>query len=89
MAAPVSTAASASALVSIRSWCSSTYSGPGIESGVAGAWSDACLARLAVTALIEEVQLTPKPALVDRRGSGAHRDLDLDIMLRSAHSLEP
>jgi triphosphoribosyl-dephospho-CoA synthase len=54
-----------------------------------GGLSDAVLARLAVTALIEEVQLTPKPALVDRRGSGAHRDLDLDIMLRSAHSLEP
>jgi triphosphoribosyl-dephospho-CoA synthase len=56
-----------------------------IEHGAA----DARLARLAVTALIEEVQLTPKPALVDRRGSGAHRDLDLAIMLRSAHSLEP
>ncbi|MFP3563661.1 triphosphoribosyl-dephospho-CoA synthase [Paraburkholderia sp. SIMBA_030] len=50
---------------------------------------DAKLARLAVTALIEEAQLTPKPALVDRRGSGAHRDLDLTTMLRSAHSLEP
>ncbi len=51
--------------------------------------SDAQLARYAVTALIEEAQLTPKPALVDRRGSGAHRDLDLAIMLRSAHALEP
>ncbi|RDJ98845.1 triphosphoribosyl-dephospho-CoA synthase [Paraburkholderia lacunae] len=50
---------------------------------------DAGLARLAVTALIEEAQLTPKPALVDRRGSGAHRDLDLAVMLRSAYSLEP
>ncbi|WP_414696391.1 triphosphoribosyl-dephospho-CoA synthase, partial [Paraburkholderia sp.] len=40
------------------------------------------LARYAVTALIEEAELTPKPALVDRRGSGAHRDLDLPIMLR-------
>jgi triphosphoribosyl-dephospho-CoA synthase len=58
-------------------------------SHVARGLSDAVLARLAVTALIEEVQLTPKPALVDRRGSGAHRDLNLDIMLRSAHSLEP
>ena len=140
MAAPVSTGVSALALMSIRSWCFSTYSGPmqsapvpckivalpvtstvmrdscranalplsmsravvaasaanvapltghtnrpRIENGAADAW----LARLAVTALIEEVQLTPKPALVDRRGSGAHRDLDLDIMLRSAHSLEP
>jgi triphosphoribosyl-dephospho-CoA synthase len=51
--------------------------------------ADAWLAQLAITALIEEAQLTPKPALVDRRGSGAHRDLDLDTMLRSAHALEP
>ncbi|CAB3802255.1 2-(5''-triphosphoribosyl)-3'-dephosphocoenzyme-A synthase [Paraburkholderia ultramafica] len=51
--------------------------------------SDAQLAHYAVTALIDEAQLTPKPALVDRRGSGAHRDLDLATMLRSAHALEP
>ncbi|WP_168790888.1 triphosphoribosyl-dephospho-CoA synthase [Paraburkholderia aromaticivorans] len=51
--------------------------------------SDTQLARHAITALIDEAQLTPKPALVDRRGSGAHRDLDLDTMLRSAHALEP
>jgi triphosphoribosyl-dephospho-CoA synthase len=49
--------------------------------------TDTWLARLAVTALIEEALLTPKPALVDQRGSGAHRDLDLVTMLRSAHSL--
>ncbi len=54
-----------------------------------GAAADAWLARLAVAALIEEAQLTPKPALVDQRGSGAHRDLDLATMLRSAHALEP
>jgi triphosphoribosyl-dephospho-CoA synthase len=47
------------------------------------------LADLAVAALIDEACLTPKPALVDRRGSGAHRDLDLDTMLRSARSLRP
>ena len=47
------------------------------------------LARHAVEALVGEAMLTPKPALVDRRGSGAHRDLDLATMLRSAHSLEP
>ena len=47
------------------------------------------LADMAVSALIDEACLTPKPALVDRRGSGAHRDLDLDTMLRSAHSLRP
>ena len=47
------------------------------------------LADMAVAALIDEACLTPKPALVDRRGSGAHRDLDLDTMLRSARSLLP
>ncbi|MGN6232790.1 MAG: triphosphoribosyl-dephospho-CoA synthase [Trinickia sp.] len=47
------------------------------------------LARLATEALIEEAHVTPKPALVDRRGSGAHRDLSLALMERSAHSLEP
>jgi triphosphoribosyl-dephospho-CoA synthase len=45
------------------------------------------LADLAVEALIAEAMLTPKPALVDRRGSGAHRDLDLARLLRSARSL--
>jgi triphosphoribosyl-dephospho-CoA synthase len=50
---------------------------------------DALLARFARDALIEEARLTPKPALVDARGSGAHRDLDLATMLRSAHTLEP
>jgi triphosphoribosyl-dephospho-CoA synthase len=55
----------------------------------ASALSDAELARFAVDALIEEAHLTPKPALVDRRGSGAHRDLDLATMARSAHALEP
>ncbi|MFM0737676.1 triphosphoribosyl-dephospho-CoA synthase [Paraburkholderia xenovorans] len=52
-------------------------------------FSDEQLARFAASALIEEAELTPKPALVDRRGSGAHRDLDLATMLRSAHALEP
>jgi triphosphoribosyl-dephospho-CoA synthase len=47
------------------------------------------IAQCAVDALIAEAMLTPKPALVDRRGSGAHRDLDLDTMLRSANALAP
>jgi triphosphoribosyl-dephospho-CoA synthase len=47
------------------------------------------LARFATDALIEEAHVTPKPALVDRRGSGAHRDLNLAVMERSARSLEP
>lgn len=47
------------------------------------------LADFAVHALVAEVNLTPKPALVDQRGSGAHDDLTLDLMERSAHSLHP
>ncbi len=45
------------------------------------------LAECAVQALREEALLSPKPALVDARGSGAHADLDLARMLRSANSL--
>jgi triphosphoribosyl-dephospho-CoA synthase len=45
------------------------------------------LAKLAVNVLIAEAMLTPKPALVDMRGSGAHRDLDIALMRKSAHSL--
>jgi triphosphoribosyl-dephospho-CoA synthase len=45
------------------------------------------LADLAVEALVTEAVLTPKPALVDRRGTGAHRDLDLGRLLGSARSL--
>jgi triphosphoribosyl-dephospho-CoA synthase len=45
------------------------------------------LAQRAVDTLIAEAMLTPKPALVDRRGSGAHQDLDLDTLLRSARAL--
>lgn len=47
------------------------------------------LADLAVQALIDEADLSPKPALVDRRGSGAHRDLDLKLMHASARALWP
>lgn len=50
-------------------------------------WRAAQLADLAVDALIAEALLTPKPALVDLRGSGAHHDLDLTRLLRSARSL--
>jgi triphosphoribosyl-dephospho-CoA synthase len=47
------------------------------------------LARLAVEALVDEAMLTPKPGLVDMRGSGAHTDLSWLLMCRSAHSLQP
>ncbi|HVH83001.1 MAG TPA: triphosphoribosyl-dephospho-CoA synthase [Steroidobacteraceae bacterium] len=45
------------------------------------------LAERAVRALVLEALLTPKPALVDRRGCGAHRDLDLRKLLCSARAL--
>lgn len=41
-----------------------------------------------MSSLIAEALLTPKPALVDRRGPGAHRDLDLGLLLLSATSLK-
>jgi triphosphoribosyl-dephospho-CoA synthetase len=47
------------------------------------------LARLARQALIAEAELTPKPGLVDRRGDGAHTDLSLEVMRRSALAIEP
>ena len=47
------------------------------------------LADLAVDALIDEADLSPKPALVDCRGNGAHSDLHLGLMHASALSLWP
>lgn len=46
------------------------------------------LSAAAVSVLLEEAELTPKPALVDRRGNGAHHDLDLARLRRSARSLQ-
>jgi triphosphoribosyl-dephospho-CoA synthase len=47
------------------------------------------LAGLAWQALVAEAELTPKPGLVDRRGSGSHTDLSLDRMRRSARTIAP
>lgn len=47
------------------------------------------LAALATQCLLDEADLTPKPGLVDRRGSGSHTDLNLALMQRSALSLQP
>lgn len=47
------------------------------------------LADLAVQALIDEADLSPKPGLVDKRGNGAHDDLHLGLMYASAHALWP
>jgi len=47
------------------------------------------LAGLARQALVAEVELTPKPGLVDRRGAGAHSDLSLDLIRQSAAAIAP
>ncbi|MEA4915418.1 MAG: triphosphoribosyl-dephospho-CoA synthase CitG [Christensenella sp.] len=44
---------------------------------------------LAERALREEVCATPKPGLVDRIDSGAHRDMDITTFLTSAQALRP
>ncbi len=43
--------------------------------------------RLATKALLYEVSVTPKPGLVDRYNSGAHRDMDFFTFLNSSLSL--
>jgi triphosphoribosyl-dephospho-CoA synthase len=49
----------------------------------------ASLAETAVQALIDEAELTPKPALVDGRGCGVHPDMSLATLRRSAVALGP
>lgn len=40
-------------------------------------------------ALLGEVYATPKPGLVDRRDTGAHRDMDYETFLRSTEAITP
>lgn len=47
------------------------------------------LGRAAATALRMELDLTPKPGLVDRDNNGAHTDMDHALMCRSIESLTP
>ena len=44
---------------------------------------------LAEAALREEVLLTPKPGLVDGENTGAHRDMDLALFMRSIEAIAP
>ena len=46
------------------------------------------LSEIAVSALISEVDLTPKPGLVDRNNSGAHSDMDITMFYSSAECLK-
>ncbi len=47
------------------------------------------LAAGAHAALIKELDLTPKPGLVDRSNSGAHFDMDYSLFVKSAAALTP
>ncbi len=44
---------------------------------------------LAVNALKQELELTPKPGLIDTHDNGAHTDMDYGIMLKSINALRP
>lgn len=46
-------------------------------------------ARLACQALLDEVNATPKPGLVDRLNSGSHRDMDIFTFAASTAALHP
>lgn len=45
------------------------------------------IGRLALEAMLVEVSVTPKPGLVDRRNSGAHKDMNFFTFLKSAAGL--
>ncbi len=47
------------------------------------------VASTAVKSLLYEVCVTPKPGLVDRNNSGAHRDMDIYTFMGSAAALYP
>ena len=44
---------------------------------------------LAYKALIKEVELTPKPGLVDRANNGSHTDMNIDTFYASAKAIKP
>jgi len=46
-------------------------------------------ASCAVESLLNEVNTTPKPGLVDRRNSGSHKDMDINTFIKSALALKP
>lgn len=47
------------------------------------------VAHLATRALKAELNTTPKPGLVDAHDSGAHRDMDHALMMRSIRAMHP
>ncbi len=47
------------------------------------------IGSLAYEALVFEARLSPKPGLVDAENSGAHADMDLSLLLKSAEAVRP
>jgi len=47
------------------------------------------ITNLAYKALIKEVELTPKPGLVDKRNNGSHKDMNIDTFYQSAKAIKP
>ncbi|OQY32975.1 MAG: hypothetical protein B6241_09460 [Spirochaetaceae bacterium 4572_59] len=47
------------------------------------------IAALAARAMRDEVELTPKPGLVDRLDNGSHKDMNLSLFLMSAGVIKP
>ncbi len=47
------------------------------------------IADIAYRALIKEVELTPKPGLVDKNNNGAHNDMDIDTFYNSSITIKP
>lgn len=47
------------------------------------------LAQAAYDALIEELEITPKPGLVDMNNNGSHKDMDAETFRRSTDALLP
>lgn len=63
-----------------------------VKKATAGLLKDFCakkLARFAYDSLLDELYTTPKPGLVDMNNSGAHADMDLPALEKSAESLVP
>lgn len=48
-----------------------------------------CLQKSATKALMIEVQLAPKPGLVDRLDNGAHKDMNIFTFMESIFALQP
>ena len=47
------------------------------------------ITELVYKALIKEVELTPKPGLVDKNNNGSHQDMSIETFYKSAQAIKP